>query len=249
MQKKYETTVARIETRITDLGLNGKIIRRGTMNSVFSTIDNEVRKGAKTIIAVGDNNILNQSINAMARVLSQNVNAKNVPLGFIPIGKKNNSISWHLGLGLNEEACDIISARRIKTLDLGMANDFYFLTNASISTEGTTIEIDKNYSIEISEPGNVEVVNLPINSSLPEEINSSANDGVLELCINTTGSRKFLSLAGNNNSPSIFSFKKLLITNKLHPLTLDDSQQVKSPIEIKIASEKINLIVGKNRSF
>ncbi|MFA6989289.1 MAG: diacylglycerol kinase family protein [Candidatus Gastranaerophilaceae bacterium] len=219
------------------------------MNSVFSTIDNEIRKGAKTIVAVGDNDIFNQVINAMAKIMSQNINAKNVPLGFIPIGKKNNDIACYLGLGLNEDACDVISARRIKSFDLGVANDHYFLTTAKITTKGTTVEIDKNYSIEISEIGDVEVINMPVKSSLPEEIFSNPNDGVLELYINTTNSNRFFSLSGNKQSPSVFSFKKLIISNKQHKLTIDGSQQIKTPAEISIANEKINLIIGKNRKF
>lgn len=248
-QKKHESIIARIETRITDLGLNGKIIRRGTMNSVFSTIDNEIRKGAKTIVAIGDNDIFSQTINAVAKIISQNINAKSIPLGFVPIGKKNNSIAWQLGLGSSEDACDVISARRVKAFDLGLANDFYFLTSAQITTKGTTIEIDKNYSIEISKPGSVEVINMPLTDSLPNEINSDPNDGVLELCINADDSKRFLSFSGSKHSPSVFSFKKLMIVNKLHKLTIDASQQIKTPVEISIAKEKINLIIGKNRKF
>ena len=122
-------------------------------------------------------------------------------------------------------------------------------TVAFVNTKNTTVEIDQNYSIEISEPGQVEIINLPINSSLPDEINSNANDDTLELCINTEKSKKFLSLSKNKKKPSIFSFKKLRILNKTHSLVLDEVQNIKTPVDIKIADEKINLIVSKNRKF
>jgi hypothetical protein len=39
-QKKYDSTTAKIETRITDLGLNGKIVRLGIIISVEEVINN-----------------------------------------------------------------------------------------------------------------------------------------------------------------------------------------------------------------
>ena len=59
-EKKFDSIAARIETRITDLGLNGKIVRIGLMNSVDEIIENEVRKESKAIIVVGNNTIFNR---------------------------------------------------------------------------------------------------------------------------------------------------------------------------------------------
>ena len=89
-QKKYDSVLARIETRTTDLGLNGKIIRLGLMHSLFDTVENEIKKGAKTITAVGNSELLHKIINIVARLSSENILIKNIPLGFIPIGKSNN---------------------------------------------------------------------------------------------------------------------------------------------------------------
>ena len=46
--KKFDNTLARIETRLTDLGLNGKISRMGAMKNIQSTVSNELKRGAKT---------------------------------------------------------------------------------------------------------------------------------------------------------------------------------------------------------
>ncbi|MCK4553680.1 hypothetical protein KAU19_01815, partial [Candidatus Parcubacteria bacterium] len=53
-QKKYDKVLARIETRITDLGLNGKISRLGLMKNIPDLVYNELKRGVKTIIAVGN---------------------------------------------------------------------------------------------------------------------------------------------------------------------------------------------------
>ena len=247
-QKKYESTLAKIETRITDLGLNGKITRLSIMSSLSDTIKSELKKGAKTIVAVGNDNTLNSAISALASFMPDN-NFKKIPLGFIPVSKKNNTIAEHLGLNYNELACDMISARRIKTMDLGLVNNNYFLTQANITTKNTIIEIDDTYSIEISKPGEINIINLPIIPSLPASFNINAQDDILDLFIKTKTNKNIFLNKKNSSEQSVFSFKKLNILNKYSSLILDNTVKIKCPATIKIANEKINLIVGKKQLF
>lgn len=248
-QKKYESIRAHIETRITDLGLNGKIIRRGIMSSVYDSVENEIKKGAKTIVAVGNNHLLSQVINSIATLSSLSMLGQDIPLGFIPIGKKNNNIAEFLGINSVEEACNILSARRIQKLDLGLANNYYFLSQATITSQGTTIEIDKNYSIEVMELGEIGVINLLVDNKLPSRIKSNAKDGILELSIKTKKLKKFLPLNPLKTKQSIFAFKKLKIINKSQPVMIDNAIKIPAPVEISIAKEKLNIIVGKNRKI
>lgn len=243
-QKKYDATAARIETRITDLGLNGKIVRLGLMNSIDEVIRNEMKKGAKTIIVVGNNDIFNKAINAIARTTQEITLARRVPLGFIPVGKHNNGIAASFGIGHEESACNIISARRIKKFDLGLANDYYFLTEASIPTAGTSLEIDQNYILQIQEPGTIKIINFAINTKLPENISSSAQDGSLDLYIEKHKDRKFFSR--NQDSQTIIPFKFITILNQNRPVTLDQNTHLTTPVNIQIAKQKIEIIVGKN---
>ena len=89
-QKKYNSLLARLETRITDLELNGKIFRLSPTINVQEIINNELKRGAKTIIAVGNNKLVNQVINSLA--------GSDIPLGIIPIGEDNNDIAKSLGI-------------------------------------------------------------------------------------------------------------------------------------------------------
>ena len=248
-QKKYESSLARIETRITDLGLNGKIVRLNLTNSISEAIENEVKNNAKSIIVVGSDSILNQAINVMAKLSFLKILATKIPLGFIPVGKKDNILAPVLGIKPEEDACDALSARRITTLDLGKAQDEYFLFQAAITSKGTSVEIDQNYSIEIMGAGEIGVINLPINDNLPPQAKAKANDGILELFIKTDASKKFLPINKEKGQSSVFSFKKLKILNKNFPVVLDNTKEIPTPVEISIAREKINLIVGKERKF
>jgi hypothetical protein len=242
-QKKYDSTTAKIETRITDLGLNGKIVRLGMMNSVEEVINNEIKKGAKTIVVVGNNDIFNKAINAIAKTSQEITLTKKIPLGFIPVGKKNNEIAKFLGIGFEESACNIISARRIQTLDLGLANDNYFLTEASITTAGTNLEIDQNYTLEIKEPGTIKIINFPVNTKLPKNFSSSAQDQILDLYIEKTQKKKLFS--GSKEENSLIPFKLLTVLNKKKPLVIDETKKINTPVNIQIAKQNISLIVGK----
>lgn len=242
-QKKYDSIVAKIETRITDLGLNGKIVRLSMMNSIDEVINNEIKKGAKTIVVVGNNDIFNKAVNAVAKTSQEITATKKIPLGFIPVGKKNNDIAKFFGIGFEESACNIISARRIQTLDLGLANDHYFLTEASISTAGTNLEIDQNYSLEIKEPGMIKIINFPINTKLPKSFSCSAQDQVLDLYIEKNQKKKVFS--SRNEENTIIPFKLLTVINKNKPLIIDEIKKIKPPVNIQIAKQKIGLIVGK----
>lgn len=239
-QKKYQNALARVETRITDLGLNGKISRLGVMTKIQDIVANEVKRGAKTIIAVGNDQTINQAINSLVGLP--------VPLAIIPIGDEYNTVSSCLGIESAEAACDILSARRIEKLDLGRANNFYFLTNASITGKGTVVEINQDYSIEILEKGSIHIVNLPPENkqSLPARGKFDPQDGRLELYIKTEAKKNLFKKIVDQ---SVFTFEKLTINNNSYPLLIDNATKVDPPVEINIAKRAINMIVGKQRNF
>ena len=246
-EKRNNSTLAKIETRITDLGLSGKIIRLNIINSIHNAIENEIKKGAKTIIAVGGNKILNQTINAVAKLSHLSLNNK-IPVGFIPVGKKNNSITDILGIDNEEIACDILSARIIKKINLGRINDLFFLSNISIDSKNTTIEIDQNYIIEISKNKLINIINFYNKEISPQDAKIKSQNK-LKLLIKTKKTNTFMPAKNNISQQSIFPFNNLQIINKENIVTIDDAFSIKTPANIRIAKEKIDLIVGKKRKF
>ena len=238
-QKKHDRLLARLETRITDLGLNGKISRLSPTRNVSETIASELRRGAKTVIAVGNNKTVNQIINSLA--------GSQVPLGIIPIGENNNDIAKSLGIESAEAACDILSARLLTKLDLGLANQTYFLSNASVNNQGTVIDMNKNYTIETAEKGSTYVFNLIGKQiKLPPKVKSRPDDGLLELIVNTHGNKNFFA---RKDYQSIFKIKKITIHNLKNQLILDGSIALAAPAEITVVKKYLNVIVGKNRNF
>lgn len=223
-----------MEIRLTDLGLNGKIIRLGGIKNIKGTVQNEVKLGAKTIIAVGNNQTINKIIGAIIDTDIYSDFQKKTLLGIIPIGD-DNSIAASFGIKNEEEACNILLARRIKKIDLGLVGKHYFLNQASIQSSGTILDID-DYSLEIQERGEIRIINLLSNPK--EIIKSSPHDGLLDISINT-----------RRKDQTFLTVKKVKITNPNEKLIIDGVLEIKTPVEVEIMKDKVNVIVGKNRLF
>lgn len=240
-QKKYDRLLARLETRITDLGLNGKINRLSLMRNINDAVKNELKRGAKTIIAVGNNKTVNQIVNALI--------GSAVPLGIIPIGEENNDIAEALGIESVDQACDILSARLLARLDLGLANQTYFLSNATIDNQGTVVDMSDDYTIEATKTGLIHALNLANPKiKLPAKIKSSPDDGILELVISAGGNKNIFSKSAPDDQ-SIFKIKKVVINNPQAQLILDGAISISTPATITVVKQSLNVIVGKGRNF
>ena len=231
---KYNRAINRLEIRLTDLGLNGKIIRLGGIKNIKATIQNEIKLGAKTIIAVGNNQTINKIIGAIIDTEIYSDFQKKTLLGLVPVGE-DNSIASSFGIKNIDEACNILLARRIEKIDLGLVGNYYFLNQASIQSAGTTIEID-DYSLEIAEKGEVRIINLL--SDQAEKIKSNPHDGKLDILIRT-----------RKKDESVITVKKLKLSNPQEKLIIDGVFEVETPVEIGIMRDKVNVIVGKDRMF
>jgi len=238
-QKKYDRWLARLETRLTDLGLNGKIFRLSLMRNIEDTVKNELKRGAKTIIAVGNNKTVNQIVNALY--------GQTTPLGIVPVGGENNDIAKSLGINSIDAACDILSARLLAKLNLGQANQTYFLGRATIENQGTVIDMSEDYTVETAEKGLIHIFNLAsLEIKLPAKVKVSPQDGVLELIINAQNNGNVFA---KQNDQSIFKIKKVGINNPRAQLILDSTIALPTPVEIMVAKQALNVIVGKTRNF
>lgn len=231
---KYNRTINRLEIRLTDLGLNGKIIRLGGIKNIKGTIQNEIKLGAKTIVAVGNNQTINKIIGAIIDTDIYSDFQKKTLLGIIPVGG-DNTIASSFGIKNDEEACNILLARRVERIDLGLANNYYFLNQASIQSFGTTLEID-DYSLEIIEKGEVQIINLLSNPK--DNIKSNPHDGKLDVLIRT-----------KRKDQTLITVRKIKLSNPQEKLIVDGVVELATPIELSIMKDKVNVIVGKDRLF
>ncbi len=234
---KYQKTINKIETRITDLGLSGKIIRLNNLKNIDKLIQEEVKKGARTIIPVGNDKTFSKALKAISND-SLNYFFKDIILSFIPVEK--SEIGVILGIKGPNEACNLLLARRIEKVELGKLNNLYFLTIAKIFNNNEKITINDAYNIELLKNSVAYIVNIPDQRLYKKMSNISKNNNNLFLYIE------------NKNSFSFFPFKNILISkkeNKKSEIILDYTLSEKFPINVSLSGKKIKLIVGKNRLF
>jgi len=233
-KNKYNRAINRLEIRLTDLGLNGKIIRLDAIKNIKSAIQNEIKIGSKTIVAVGNNQTISKIIGAIIENDTYSDFQQKILLGIIPIGE-DNSIANSFGIKNADEACNILLARRVENIDIGSVGDNYFLNQSTIESLGTTLEID-GYTLEPQERGEIKIINLL--SDKKEIIKSNPHDGKLEVLIRT-----------RKKDLTFLTVKNLKIDNPKYKLLVDDVVEVDTPTEINIREDKLNIIVGKDRLF
>ncbi len=238
--KKYERTLARIESRLLDLGIQGKSEKLTILKSMKEVVENAVKRGADTIVAVGDDRTISKLISIIAD--------RDIILGFIPIGEKRG-IAEALGIPEGVKACDVLSARMVRRIDLGKANSSYFLSFLNV-TPGRELLIECDggkYFIETSSGSHaVSVYNIGAERGNP-------HDGVLEAEIRRAeaGSRWSRLTGSGDMGTSYFPVKSIRIKSLAAslPAYADGQTVVKTPITVKAVPRKLRVIVGKTRRF
>jgi diacylglycerol kinase family enzyme len=251
---KYQKILHRIENRIVDLGINGKIGRMSMLISPEKMVREEIQKGAKTIVVVGNDKTIDKVLSAVAE--------KDVTLGIIPVGKENN-IAKILGIPEGSLACDIISQRRITKIDLIKANEKYCLSNIAMEIKKGKIICEDNYELSLtSKKGKVYIYNLAnkneikktfeIKQNLEKYLNP--NDGMIDILIKPNSKKRIRKFFGfskkSKNDTSIIPVKELSISEKEVPSAIcDNSTSIKAPLKIKVVPNAIQIIISKNREF
>lgn len=235
-KNKYKRTLNRVEIRLTDLGLNGKIIRLGLIKNVKEFIQSEIKNGARNITAVGNNLTVNKIINAILTDNAYDFFKKDLLFSIIPIGD-NNSIANSFGISKAEEACDIILARRKKEIDVGIAKESLFLNKLDLNSVNLEIDINNEFKLKALKQVKLSILNINSNKKFPYSEKISPCDRRLDLLIE-----------GKKNDLSFISSSIFNISGEGEAI-LDDSLKIKAPFKVGLFEKKLNIIVGKNRSF
>ena len=236
-EPRYKAALFKIESRLTDLGINGKIVRLSVIKNLQKSIEEEINSGIKTVVVIGNDKTLSQVINLLPDL--------SLPIGYIPVTTASN-IAKIVGIPLNEEACNTLSTRIIEKIDLGYINNLhYFFTCLEMPGDTLNIVCDNNYFINVEGKNNIVTVS---NISCDNDSGGAAtgNDGLIKLGIKHSEKKWFRQ---SKETFSRFTAKKINInSDKSIPILIADEKRIiKPPLEIKIAPKKLNLIVGKNR--
>ncbi|MDD5040278.1 MAG: diacylglycerol kinase family protein [Patescibacteria group bacterium] len=247
-EKKYALGLFKIEARLTDLGIHGRTERLTILKSIREAVHDAVQKGADTIIAVGNDDTVGKIISILPD--------HGITFGIIPIGP-NNSIAAMLGIPEGEAACDTLSARIIEKIDLGRANNSYFISSLSIPSQHEVVidcgaynisPLDRNNSITIQNFG----IMRHGQSAYPQNV-SNPKDGILEAVIESAPASRgfFKKIQRTYSGTSVFPIRKLKIkcTNESLSVIADGRTTVKTPVTVEVIPKRLKVIVGKGRMF
>lgn len=239
-KSKYSKTINKVEIRLTDLGLNGKIIRLGSIKNSKDIIQNEIKSGVRNITAVGNNQTVNKVIGAIIDNDFYDFLKDEIIFSIIPIGSDSNSIASSLGIKDGENACNIILARRIEKISIGEINngESYFINKVEIPANKASITVDNSYSIEPLEKDLIKIINLATEDEIKLKQDINPNDDLLDIIV-------------GRKTKNMSSIKAKLIDIQEYqaPAFADETVEIKDLKQLKISKKKIRMIVGKERSF
>jgi len=233
--KKHEKELLKIENRLADLGVTGKVARLALFKRADELIFDEVKRGVKTVVVVGNDQTLCKVLDAVVE--------SGVVFGIIPLGKSNN-VAKMFGIPEGAEACNVISKRLIEKIDVGKCNAYRFITGINFPKLKAEMVLDKSYILTPLPGGNVQVRNLAVGEVTPTDEIADPKSGKLEVLVDVAGRW------GKGGGQSKVVFKRLAFETK-DPITVSfDGHQIRNKkFKILLDRKKLKVIVGKDRMF
>ncbi len=237
--RSYAASLIKLETTLTDLGIQGKVGRLTLLKSVKDLIESAVRDGADTVVAVGNDITLSQVAQAV-------VKHPKVTIGFIPLGNQHQTIAPLLGIPAGLLACHVLSGRLVEEMSMGKVNNQYWLQ--SITVEGMPhLECERSFEIDLDKPHAVRICNLGPGEHDNSQI--SIKHGQLVAWLTPAKTPGFSLFRGQPDKSSAVPVKELKLSSPDEelPITVDNYRTLKTPATITLAPQKIRIIVGKKR--
>lgn len=243
-QKKYDSAIKAMEVRLTDYGIAGKILRLNNFIDPKQIIDDEIKRGAKTVVIVGNDATFGHVLSRAA--------TSNCTFAFLPIGT-GNTIAEVLGIPEGIAACDVLSKRRKETLDVGWMNNRYFISQLHVLQAKLKVVYDERFSVTAEEKMEVVVCNLqPFYWKKDKKDKNEQvvhpQDGKLEAFLRPLTKKGWWGY--KYEDPSIFPFEEMeIMSNEAFTVEADGKVSKERKVKIKLAHGKIDMIVGRNRKF
>lgn len=254
--RRYEKEIQKVENRLTDLGIAGKIVRLGLFRRADEFIRDEVKRGGATsVVAVGNDATVRQVIDVVADM--------KVVLGIIPFGP-DNTIARLLGIPEGEAACDVLSARIVENIDAGVVNGKRFICNVSIPAAKAEINCEGNYKVTPQGRGTIEVRNLFAPGLRVAQAASSLSrggegekgpisnplDGRLEVVLQISAKSSGMSFWKKIRGRSVLPLKSLEVRAQDPVVALMDGVPIEGTrFDFSVEPGSLKVVTGKNRMF
>ncbi len=242
--KKFSSIIKEMEVRLTDYGIAGKILYLHNYTDAKAIIDDEIKRGAKTVVIVGNDK-------TFGHVLSRGATCECV-FGFLPIGP-NNTIAEILGIPTGVSATDVLARRRKERLDVGWMNGRYFVSQLHVLPSKVEVIYDERFRVTANGKMEVVVCNfMPFYWKKAKKDRDfqivHPQDGKLEAFLRPLTKQGWWGY--KYEDPSIFPFEEMEISGaEAFAVEADGKMSKEVKVKIKLSRNKIEMIVGRNRKF
>jgi len=229
--KRFEKELALIENRLTDLGIAGKTSRLALFRNAEEMIRDEIDKGVTTVVVLGNDETVRKVLNVLAD--------SGVVFGIIPIGPKNE-LARLLGIPEGVAACDVLSSRRVETIDIGLINGRKFISGISVPQFRAELTCEDKFRIIPTSFAELHINNLA----------SVCNpcDGLLQAVIRADVKRGFLKRTSIEEST--LPLQSMTIrAEKAIKLYVDGEEMEGTRFDISVEPMCMKIITGKDRVF
>ena len=231
--------VAAIETRLHDLDIAGNICRLTPTKNLREVIQQELHRGVKTIVAVGEDSFVERVVTVLATYRN------NAILGIIPAASGTHDIAQSLSIPFGVDACNILSYRMVRTLRLGKVNNRFFLSSVECSGM-LSVSCNGAFTVTATPPN--KMLRVRVTNNPYEELRSATSVPPLKLWVNPTRSSR-LSLTAKDPQESFFLSQSFSVNAEDRlSITIDDhGVTVSPPLLIESSSVTLKMITGALR--
>ncbi|MBU4421356.1 hypothetical protein L6259_01920 [Candidatus Parcubacteria bacterium] len=236
---KYEKQLRAIENRLTDLGISGRVHRLSQFKNLKELIEEDTRRGITTIVVVGGDDIIKESIRVAAEL--------DIILGIIPLGGGDYHIAEALGIPEGVAACEVLSQRIIDKIDVGKINGKSFISRLYITNQRVPLFCNKKYEV-MSPGGDVVIYNLNLDDEDKSAPKINPKDGQLEIFVRP---KKRMGIFRKDNSKESLFFANIINIKSgiAFSIYVDGVKNFYKEVEIKVVLQGLRLIVGKSRTI
>jgi diacylglycerol kinase family enzyme len=250
-QKDFERVQNVLYSSLSEFRIAGEVVRVTGLRTIQQLVENAFAHEAKTIVAVGGDDTLHDVINAVGK--------REITIGFIPI--VDSEMSGMLGIKDLLQAVKTIAFRRIQDMDLGLANNYSFLSKINFGLNDLTnfrsLFNLPTFEIKFSADESYQATQTVVGGVIMNSTNPT--DGLLDVLLlpkmsnwNVLRHRSAILTGNFDQIPqaSIVHVKKIeILEPKGMPLKIGSRVVARAPAQILIQPKALKMIVGKDRNF
>jgi len=249
--KKKKKQLDRLDLLMTQKGVSGRKYKLGPLHDLKKSVEESINSGARTIVGVGGDSIVNRLANTLL-TLSEEASDAHVRLASIPIGDKT-SIARSLNIKNIEDGVGAIAHEHVKKIDVGLINKRHYFVHAAVFPAGVALDFASYKISSLRKDHHISVCNGPLYGTETHKGRFSDTDGVLEAVVAYRPTKKIRSSSVGDFYgyivESVFPIRKINITTREKTLGVvaDVEKRMSVPVAVEVVPRALNVLIAASK--